>query len=131
MIFPTQGSCRICGGSLFSTILELQLKRRRTQPHIMGMERKNGAAEAPQGRKMDDIFDMLMALRPGCDFSNVTRATRLMEDLRLTAEDGLALVAMLEALNGRIYGWEQPLATLGDLEDYLRSQGMGANAPSP
>lgn len=77
---------------------------------------------------MDLIRDMLMWLRPGDDFSHLTRSARLMEDLHLTAEDGLALVAMLEAYSGRCYGWEQVLVTLGDLEDYLLSQGLDIEA---
>ncbi len=76
---------------------------------------------------METILDMLEWLRPGADFSEVNRETRLMEDLRLTAEDGLALAAMVEALSGRTYGWEHPLNTLGDLLDYLLAQGMELN----
>lgn len=78
---------------------------------------------------MDDIRDMLMWLRPGSDFSGVTPETRLMEDLRLTAEDGLALVAMIEALSGRTYGWECDLTTIGDLLAYLAAQHAGLGAP--
>ncbi len=71
---------------------------------------------------MDHIRDMLRWLRPGGDFSGVTRCTRLTEDLHLSAEEGLALVAMIEALSGRTYSWEQELHTIGDLLDYLSAQ---------
>ena len=82
-----------------------------------------------RGRTVDHIRDMLKWLKPGSDLAHVSRQTRLNEDLRLTAEDGLALVAMIEALSGRTYGWERELTTLGDLLDYLASQGIGSEAP--
>lgn len=72
---------------------------------------------------------MLIWLKPDAVHTAFTRQTRLTEDLRLSACDGLGLVAMIEARYGRILGWEQELATLGDLLDYLASQGIGAEAP--
>ena len=71
---------------------------------------------------MDHIRDMLMWLKPDTDPAQLSRSARLMEDLHLSAEDGLALVAMIEALSGRTYGWEKELNTLGDLLDYLAAQ---------
>lgn len=95
----------------------------------MIMERKKRGKGSAGGRTVDHIRDMLKWLKPGSDLAHVSRQTRLNEDLHLTAEDGLAMVAMIEALSGRTYGWERELTTLGDLLDYLASQGIGAEAP--
>lgn len=78
---------------------------------------------------MEEMRELLIWLKPETAHIIMTRQTRLTEDLRLTAEDGLGLVAMIEARHGRILGWEKELATLGDLLDYLASQGIGADAP--
>lgn len=78
---------------------------------------------------MEELREMLIWLKPDAVHTAFTRQTRLAEDLRLTACDGLGLVAMIEARYGRTLGWEQELATLGDLLDYLASQGIGAEAP--
>lgn len=77
---------------------------------------------------MEELREMLGWLKPETAHTTLTRQTRLMEDLGLSACDGLGLVAMLEARYGRTLGWEMPIATLGDLMDYLASQGIGAEA---
>lgn len=78
---------------------------------------------------MEELREMLIWLKPDTVHTAFTRRTRLEEDLRLTAEDGLGLVAMLEARHGRRLGWEKELSTLGDLLDYLAAQGIGADDP--
>lgn len=78
---------------------------------------------------MEELREMLIWLKPDIAHTALSRQTRLTEDLRLSACDGLGLVAMIEARYGRILGWEQELATLGDLLDYLAARGIGADAP--
>lgn len=78
---------------------------------------------------MEELREMLIWLRPETAGTPISRQTRLTEDLQLTACDILGLVAMIEARCGRTLGWERELATLGDLLDYLASQGIGAEAP--
>ncbi len=78
---------------------------------------------------MEELREMFIWLKPDAVHTAFIRQTRLAEDLRLTACDGLGLVAMIEARYGRTLGWEKELATLGDLLDYLASQGIGADDP--
>ena len=67
---------------------------------------------------------LLEWLRPEESFAHLSPDTRLMEDLHLSSCEGLGLVAMLESLYGRIFGWEWEIHTLGDMLDYLAAQGV-------
>ncbi|MBE5793690.1 MAG: hypothetical protein E7323_03290 [Clostridiales bacterium] len=67
---------------------------------------------------------LLEFLRPGENFAGLCHATRLMEDLQLSSCECLGLVAMIESLYGRVFGWEAELRTLGDLLAYLANEGV-------
>ena len=73
---------------------------------------------------MEELRELLEWLRPGEDFAQIDRHTRLMEDLQLSSCDGLALVAMIEAHYSRTFAWERELCTVGDLLDDLAAQGV-------
>jgi len=73
---------------------------------------------------MEELRELLAYVKPELVLMPLNRQTYLMEELQLTDFDALVLVALIEARNGRIFGWEKPLETLGDLLDYLTAQGI-------
>lgn len=73
---------------------------------------------------MEELRELLAYVKPELVLMPMNRHMCLMDDLQLTDCDALVLVALIEARSGRVLGWERPLETLGDLLDYLASQGV-------
>ncbi len=73
---------------------------------------------------MEEIVEMLGWIRPSLILLPMHRDTGLQEELALDSLEGLQLCAMVEARYGRRLGWEKPIATLGELLDYLKAEGI-------
>lgn len=88
----------------------------------MGM--KGERAWSAPVNTMEELRELLAYVKPELVLMPLNRQMHLMDDLELTDCDALVLVALIEARSGRILGWEKPLETLGDMLDYLASQGV-------
>lgn len=88
----------------------------------MGM--KGERAWSAPVNTMEELRELLAYVKPELVLMPMNRQMCLMDDLQLTDCDALVLVALIEARSGRVLGWERPLETLGDLLDYLASQGV-------
>lgn len=89
------------------------------------MERSTApGSSCRRNETMEEIVEMLGWIRPALQLLPLRRDTLLVEELALDSLEGLQLCAMVEARYGRCLNWDRPLATLGDLLDYLMEEGI-------